>query len=357
MSTIHRFPFGGIRLTFSFAAVAMAIAATTTSVVLTKETVVPDGTLNAVTDLLPSTRRARRANRRRGPRQSVGLRSVHLHQNARSEINRPSAFWRGAEQVPCGDAGAQDVASEPQELRDRGDKAVIRHARARMSLDRLFDTAVDYRTLESEHAAFMTAQGCDARIEAGGLVVEAPQGVYHPGVGSSSQFMLAHLPTFAAARCLDIGCGSGIIGLHLAREGNDVCMGDIDPRAVAAAEANSLRLGVKADIRHSDLFSAFSGQRFDVVTFNTPYWHRAPVNADEAIGCDAGGALLLRFIEGLVDVLNPQGAAWFTVANLSDPEVLQQILNVRGLRIHLAAREHTQVAGVVRGLACAERVA
>lgn len=226
-----------------------------------------------------------------------------------------------------------------------------------MNLDSLFDTAVDWRALDAEHAAFMAAQDCDARVDAGGLVVTAPRGVYHPGQGSSSQFMLAHVPPVAGARCLDVGCGSGIIGLHLARWGNEVCMGDIDARAVAAAIANAQRLGVPADIRLSDLFSAFAGDRFDVVTFNTPYWHRTPRSPDERIGCDAGGALLLRFVEGLPHFLNPQGAAWFTVANLSDRDVLRRIVATPGLQIDLVAREDTQVAGVVRGLACARRTA
>jgi release factor glutamine methyltransferase len=169
--------------------------------------------------------------------------------------------------------------------------------------------------------------------------------------------MLAHLPPIMGSRCLDVGCGSGIIGLHLARAGNDVWMGDIDARAVAAAKANAQRLGVRADIRCSDLFSAFVEERFDVVTFNTPYWHRPPRNADEVLSCDAGGALLLRFVGALPDILRPQGAAWFTVANLSDRAVLRQVVATPGLRIHLAAREDTHVAGIVRGLACARRAA
>src|SRR5262245_50005791 len=55
---------------------------------------------------------------------------------------------------------------------------------------------------------------------------------------------------------LDLGCGSGIIGLCAARAGARVTAVDINPAAVQCTAENATRAGFTIDARVSDLFAA-----------------------------------------------------------------------------------------------------
>jgi len=77
----------------------------------------------------------------------------------------------------------------------------------------------------------------------------------------------------AEQEILDMGCGSGVLGLSLAaaRPGWDVTMADISPDAVALTTENTERLEIKnSRVILSDLFSAIPGQ-FDGIVSNPPY--------------------------------------------------------------------------------------
>jgi methylase of polypeptide subunit release factors len=75
-------------------------------------------------------------------------------------------------------------------------------------------------------------------------------------------------------RWVDMGCGTGIVGLALAEVGAVVTAIDIDPVCVRNARANAALLGRAVEAVESDLFSAFSGtgRRFDRVVYNVPFW-------------------------------------------------------------------------------------
>ncbi len=83
----------------------------------------------------------------------------------------------------------------------------------------------------------------------------------------------------AGVRVLDVGTGSGVIGLSLAialaRSKPQVILGDVSRDALTLAKENADRLAEalnQAELRfvESDLFSAIEGQ-FDLITANLPY--------------------------------------------------------------------------------------
>lgn len=95
---------------------------------------------------------------------------------------------------------------------------------------------------------------------------------------------LHHLHPTGGMRILDMGCGSGVIGITLALELSryqpEVVMADLSPAALALALENATALGAKASTYQSDLFSAWenaSSDRlippspFDLVLANLPY--------------------------------------------------------------------------------------
>lgn len=70
-------------------------------------------------------------------------------------------------------------------------------------------------------------------------------------------------------RALDMGTGTGYIGLYLAQRGWQVDAVDVSPRAVELARANAQRNGLVINIYQSNLFGQTADQ-YDVIAFNPP---------------------------------------------------------------------------------------
>lgn len=77
---------------------------------------------------------------------------------------------------------------------------------------------------------------------------------------------------FPAESVLDLGCGSGCIGLTYALErGKAVTLSDLSKRALAIARVNRHRLGARVALVRSDVAEAWSQPTFDLVISNPPY--------------------------------------------------------------------------------------
>lgn len=69
---------------------------------------------------------------------------------------------------------------------------------------------------------------------------------------------------------LDLGTGTGIIAICLAKAGHRVAAADISGAALRTAKANARRNGVSFDCYKSDLLESVPG-KFDLIAFNPPY--------------------------------------------------------------------------------------
>ncbi|YCM45425.1 peptide chain release factor N(5)-glutamine methyltransferase [Verrucomicrobiaceae bacterium 227] len=76
------------------------------------------------------------------------------------------------------------------------------------------------------------------------------------------------------ARILDLGCGSGVLGISIARalgpDCTELILADLSTEALSLAKENSERLEIPCELIESDLFSATTGT-FDVIAANLPY--------------------------------------------------------------------------------------
>lgn len=111
-----------------------------------------------------------------------------------------------------------------------------------------------------------------AEVSFGTLSLSIFPWVYQPAEDS---FLLATYASGITGGILEIGCGSGIVSLSAAQASpkNTVLGVDINPKAVACAQANAEANGIRnASFIKSDLFSAISAsQKFDFILFNPPY--------------------------------------------------------------------------------------
>lgn len=72
-------------------------------------------------------------------------------------------------------------------------------------------------------------------------------------------------------RILDVGCGTGVLGITAAKKGAQVVCSDLNPGAVEWTKKNALRNGVEMHCEVSEGLEAFLGKpKFDLVICNAP---------------------------------------------------------------------------------------
>lgn len=158
----------------------------------------------------------------------------------------------------------------------------------------------------------------------GTLEISECPGVYPPS--EDSYLLIKALAPVRGERVLEIGCGSGIVSIHLAIAGADVVACDIDPAAVKCTERNAKKNGIKMEIVQSDLFSNVDGD-FDLIVFNLPY---LPVSDEGPMakawsGGDDGLGPLNRLIDKLPQRLRRGGRLVVVVSSLSDMDAFNRM--------------------------------
>ncbi len=122
----------------------------------------------------------------------------------------------------------------------------------------------------------------------GEVTVAVLPGVFHPGLFSSTVFLLDYIEAKISPgeTLLEVGSGSGLISVIAARSGLDVTAIDISKTAIENTIANANENYVSIKAVQSDLFANLSTQTFDWVIINPPYYARNPEDdADYAWYC------------------------------------------------------------------------
>ena len=134
--------------------------------------------------------------------------------------------------------------------------------------------------------------------------------VFHPTCFHSTEIFVVYLMQLplAGARLLDMGTGSGAIGIFAAAAGADVVACDVNPHAVVLARHNADLNSVKLDVRESDLFSAVGMVTFDYICFNIPYYPKSARTPFEmALYAGENFETVRRFARDAQQYLHPQG--------------------------------------------------
>jgi release factor glutamine methyltransferase len=141
---------------------------------------------------------------------------------------------------------------------------------------------------------------------------------------------------------LDVGTGSGVIGIFACYRGAARVVGvDINPAAVQSATHNA-RLHGFADVmevRHSDLFEALGEERFDVITANLPFRNKPAHDVVAMSQWDTDFRTNTRFFEGVGRHLKPTGRIYFVQSNFGEIEAMTRLAQAAGLQVHELASE------------------
>jgi len=164
-----------------------------------------------------------------------------------------------------------------------------------------------------------------------------------------------------AATVLDIGVGSGCIAVALAKQLRDAQVWGVEqsPEAIALAQRNVERHGVRVTLFEGSLFEPFADQRFDLIVSNPPYIPTADletlqpeVREYEPRAALDGGADGLDFYRIIVPAapehLNPGG--WLMVElGLGQAEAVLGMFSRAGFGDCFTAKDPNGIDRVVGG--------
>lgn len=156
--------------------------------------------------------------------------------------------------------------------------------------------------------------------------------VFDPGRHFSSKILARYIASLDLSGCrvLDMGTGSGIIGITAALQGAGVIAVDINPEAVRLASSNAQTHQVAAKMRAlcGDLFSSLSPSlKFDWIIFNPPFFPRPAAPSLQAAynaGDDYG--IIADFLQQAKNFLAPAGKVLMIFSSDMDLNELQNLL-------------------------------
>jgi len=177
-----------------------------------------------------------------------------------------------------------------------------------------------------------------------GLELTVNEGVFPPEDFQSWRWLTEHFPPAAGKHILEIGCGFGLPGLHLAKHGAlSLLACDINPKAVANTLENAGRNGIRnVEAIESDIFSNISDYRkFDLILWNFPS-NFAPEDYEyrdnlERGAIDPGYKLLSRFLSEGPKFLAEKGSILLGFGSNGRDDLFSQIIAAQDLSCNLLA--------------------
>ncbi len=151
-------------------------------------------------------------------------------------------------------------------------------------------------------------------------------------------------------RVLDLGTGTGILGINLALYASVeyVVLSDISESAVRNAKLNTKNnaaaLHTIPHIIRSDLFSEIAG-RFDLIVFNPPYLPESGEITERKIAIQVesgpgGNETIRRFLKTAPEHLAPGGKIITVSSSLADSKEMREIISTSGLEMEKTEKLH-----------------
>lgn len=148
-------------------------------------------------------------------------------------------------------------------------------------------------------------------VEVCGMLLHILPGVLSPRLSHAPDALISKWHIQSGATILDLGCGSGVLGLAALRAGAERLVAlDINPQAVLTTKTNIERLGYSdhAEVRLSDIYSALQPKEtFDLILFAAPYWNRKAKDDLERSCFDEGHSAMALWARACVAVSRIQG--------------------------------------------------
>ncbi len=147
--------------------------------------------------------------------------------------------------------------------------------------------------------------------------------VFHPTLLISTKVFVKYLLQLDLKnkKILDMGTGSGAIGIFAAINGASVIAADINPSAVELTKKNAVLNNVSITVYLSDLFNNIPANKLDYIFFNIPFY---PKNAstlfEKAFNAGENYETVQKFSTQAINYLAPDGQLIIIFNEDSDKE-------------------------------------
>lgn len=181
------------------------------------------------------------------------------------------------------------------------------------------------------HSEFLSKQSNIGTYSINGLNIIALSNIYHPEPSSSSLFFLKTILekyqglNSKKGRLLELGCGTGVIGLCCSEYVEELYLSDIDENAVFCTQINAFLNYMQPNIYHSNLFESLPDILFDVILFNIPFLDKKIEMSVEVATNDLDGQIFINFMKEVPKYIAPKGEVFFSYSNLGNLELFQRI--------------------------------
>ncbi len=158
--------------------------------------------------------------------------------------------------------------------------------------------------------------------------------VFHPFETGSTKVFYDYLKNLSVEGLdvLELGAGSGLLSLLMAKLGAKVMASDINPMAIRGVEENRGLNQVSIECVVSDLFKEMPERRFDLIIVNPPFYARDPKSLwEHAFYAGKNYDYFARLFRELPQHLQQDGEALMILSRDLDWAPLQALLSNHGI--------------------------
>ena len=150
--------------------------------------------------------------------------------------------------------------------------------------------------------------------------------VFQPNLTSSMLIECSSKYVSKKTSVLDLGCGSGFVGIELAKSKGlqKVFFSDLDDEAEEVVKKNAELHGIESDFRHGSIFQPWSGMKFDLIINDvsgvadkiaeiSPWFEHVPCSSG-----NCGSKLIGEVLKRSNMYLEPKGTLIFPIISLSN---------------------------------------
>jgi methylase of polypeptide subunit release factors len=180
------------------------------------------------------------------------------------------------------------------------------------------------------------------------------EGVFSPFASSAryhARFLFYNSHYFQDKTVFDIGSGSGILGVVMAKYGaKKVIMSDVSKYALENTQTNVQKFGLEkiCEVRESDLFSRIP-EKADAIIWNIPFFEGNPPEGDTiSASMMMSKELFDRFLKEAKTHLNPEGVILVPSYSLAGHDPMARGIE-QGYEVKRVWK-HDSISGIQKGL-------